>query len=82
MLLSAALRAEQAREACRTVPASCREWSTKFTGSLTAARVDPIRPRTDARAVVARIVQQGWYERGDLVRGLWPAVVLGVGDDG
>jgi hypothetical protein len=31
---------------------------------------------------VARFLQRGWYERGDLVRGLWPAVVVGVGDDG
>jgi hypothetical protein len=77
-----ALRAEQERAACRALVASCREWGTKLAGSRTAAGLDPIRPRTDARAVVARIVQQGWYERDDLVRGLWRAVVLGVGNDG
>jgi hypothetical protein len=77
VLLGAALRAEQERAACRTVVARCREWGTKFTGSQTAAGVAPIRPWNDAGAVVARFLQRGWYERGDLVCGVWPVVVLG-----
>ena len=45
-------------------------------------RGDPIRSRTESGAGVARFLQRGWHERGDLVRGLWPAVAVGVGDDG
>jgi hypothetical protein len=55
---------------------------TNFMGSRTAAGVAPIRSRTDAGAVVARFMQRGWYERGDLVHGLWPAVLVGVAGDG